>query len=200
MSKQANLDYPIHELIAKRWSPVSFSDKQVSHDDLCSLFEAVRWAPSSYNEQPWRYIVATSEDPEAFRIALECLAEGNQVWAQYAPVLIFALYSEKFARNDKPNRAAQYDLGIAAGNLCTEATSRGLNVHQMIGLDPEKVRTAYRVPEDFSPLTALAVGYAGPREGIAEEVRARDETPRERNPISTFVFGGSWGERSKIVA
>ncbi|MDH3280172.1 MAG: nitroreductase family protein [Gammaproteobacteria bacterium] len=199
MKKQANPDHPIHRLIADRWSPVGFADRPVSNADLRSLFEAVRWAPSSYNEQPWRYIVATSDDPEAFRIAVACLAEGNQAWAKYAPVLAFAVYSERFVRNGKPNRAARHDLGLAAGNLCVEATSRGLYVHQMIGLDPENVRAAYRIPEGFTPLTALAIGYAAPSDEIPEELRERDQRPRERNPVSTFVFGSTWGTTSELL-
>ncbi len=199
MPKQAHPDYPINRLIADRWSPVSFIDKPVSNADLRSLFEAVRWAPSSYNEQPWRYLVARSDDRQAFQAAVACLTEGNQAWAQYAPVLVFAVFKEDFARNGKMNKAAQHDLGLAAANLCVEATSRGLHVHQMIGLHPDKVRTTYRIPEGFTPLTALAIGYAGPREGLSEDLRARDERPRERNPLDAFVFGDAWGTKSRIL-
>ncbi len=199
MTKRASPDYPIHDLIADRWSPVSFADKPVAAEDLRSLFEAVRWAPSSYNAQPWRYIVASAADTGSFRIALDCLVEGNRVWARYAPVLAFAVYRERFEHNDKPNRAAQHDIGLASENLCIEATARGLHVHQMIGFEPDRVCAAYGVPEGFSPLTALAIGYAGTREELPEEVRKRDHAQRERNPIDTFVFARRWGEPPDFV-
>src|SRR5215467_11266332 len=130
--KQASPDHPIHELIAKRWSPYAFSDRTVSDDDLKSLFEAARWAASSYNEQPWRYIVATKANAAEFERLLSCLLEGNQAWARAAPVLALGCTSLRFALNGKPNAAAAHDLGLASASLTFEATSRGLFVHQMI--------------------------------------------------------------------
>ena len=114
VQKQATPDYPIHELIAKRWSPYAFSDRPVSDDDLRSLFEAARWAASAYNEQPWRYIVATKADPEEFERLLSCLVEGNQVWARAAPVLALGCTSLYFALNGKPNAAASTTWGSPA--------------------------------------------------------------------------------------
>src|SRR5438309_679557 len=134
MTRRAATDHPVHELIAERWSPYAFADRPVSKDDLLSLFEAARWAPSSYNEQPWGYLVATRDDPEGFARLLSCLVEGNQVWAKAAPVLALGCTRLTFARNGQPNAAALHDLGLAAGNLCLEATARGLAVHQMIGI------------------------------------------------------------------
>lgn len=200
MSKEPTLDYPIHDLIAERWSPVCFSDQIVPKEDLCALFEAARWAPSSYNEQPWHYIVATADDKPALQTALGCLREANQAWAKYAPVLVFAVFSETFIRNNKANRAAQHDLGLAAGNICVEATARGLKVHQMIGIEPDKVRAEYGIPEGYTPLTALAIGYPGELTKCPKELRERDQNPRVRKPISEFVFAHFWGEKSKIVA
>ena len=123
--KQAGPDHPIHDLLARRWSPYGFADRPVPAADLRSLFEAARWAASSYNEQPWTYIVATKEDPEEFARLLSCLVEGNQAWAQAAPVLALGCTSLVFKKNGKPNAAAIHDLGLAAGNLCAEATARG---------------------------------------------------------------------------
>ena len=137
--KKAATDYPIHELLATRWSPYAFEDRPVPEADLRSLFEAARWAPSSYNEQPWNYIVATRDDPEQFQRLLSCLVDGNQVWAKAAPVLALGVVSLKFTLNGKDNRAAVHDLGLAAGNLVLEASARGLVVHQMIGILPDKV-------------------------------------------------------------
>src|SRR3954451_1297373 len=118
--KQATPDHPIHELLARRWSPYAFADRPVPEDDLRSLFEAARWAASSYNEQPWRYVVATKADPEQFARLLSCLVEGNQAWAEAAPVLALGCTSLNFALNGKPNAAAAHDLGIASASLTLE--------------------------------------------------------------------------------
>src|SRR6516162_9107305 len=158
--KQATPDHPINDLIASRWSPYGFADRSVSQDDLRALFEAARWAPSSYNEQPWRYIVATKETPPDFGKLLSCLVEGNQAWAKAAPVLALGCTNLVFKLNDKPNAAALHDLGQASANLTVEATARGLAVHQMIGILPDRAREIYQVPANVQPLTGLAIGYA----------------------------------------
>lgn len=199
LPKEARPDHPIHDLIAKRWSPYALSDRPVSQDDIRSLFEAARWSASSYNEQPWRYIVATKGDPKAFELLLSCLVEGNQPWAKAAPVLAIGCTSLKFALNGKPNAAAQHDLGLASASLTAEATSRGLFVHQMIGILPDRVRELYAVPDDFLPLTGLAIGYLGDVEDLPEGYRPRDLAPRQRRPLPEFVFGGRWGEASDLV-
>src|SRR3954469_10402959 len=124
-AKQAAPNYPVLDLIAKRWSPYAFADRAVADDDLRSLFEAARWAASSYNEQPWRYVVATKADPAEFARLLSCLVEPNQAWAQAAPVIGLGCTSLVFERNGKPNAAAIHDLGIASATLTFEATARG---------------------------------------------------------------------------
>src|SRR5271166_6024561 len=121
MSQLAATDHPVQELIAARWSPYAFADRPVAKEDLRSLFEAARWAPSSYNEQPWSYVVATRDDAEGFGRLLSCLVEGNQAWAKGAPVLALGCTSLLFARDGKPNAAALHDLGLASANLCLEA-------------------------------------------------------------------------------
>lgn len=199
LPKEARPDHPIHELIAKRWSPYALSDRPVSREDLRSLFEAARWSASSYNEQPWRYIVASKDDPEAFERVLSCLVEGNQPWAKAAPVLAIGCTSLNFALNGKPNAAAQHDLGLASATLTVEATARGLFVHQMIGILPDRVRELYAVPDDFLPLTGLAIGYLGDVNDLPESYRPRDLSPRQRRPLPEFVFGDRWGEASDIV-
>lgn len=146
--KHATPDHPIHELLASRWSPYAFAERPVSDDDLRSLFEAARWAASSYNEQPWSYIVATKSNPAEFERLLSCLVEGNQPWAKAAPVLALGCTNLHFARNNKPNAAAIHDLGLASATLTIEATARGLSVHQMIGILPDKARELYGIPED----------------------------------------------------
>src|SRR3977135_1484045 len=134
--KIASADSPIHEVLAERWSPYAFRDKPVSQDELRSLFEAARWAPSSYNEQPWRYVVATRDDRAQFERLLSCLVEENQAWAKHVPVLALGIVSLKFAKNGRDNRAAGPDLGLGAGNLVVEATARGLRVHRRSGSFP----------------------------------------------------------------
>jgi nitroreductase len=197
--KQASPDHPISELITKRWSPYGYSDRPVSKDDLRALFEAARWAPSSYNEQPWSYVVATKDDPENFKKVLSCLVEGNQAWASAAPVLAIGCTSLNFTRNGQPNAAAVHDLGIAAANLCVEATARGLQVHQMIGILPEKARQVFHVPEGVRPLTGLAIGYAADPATLTEKIKERDLSPRTRKKLAEFVFAGDWGKASSLV-
>ncbi|MFQ5597032.1 MAG: nitroreductase family protein [Nitrospiria bacterium] len=197
--KKASNDYPIHPLVAARWSPYAFSDRPVAEDDLRSLFEAARWAASSYNEQPWCFFVAMRDDSKVFERLLSCLVEGNRLWAQAAPVLVLCAVQLKFSRNHQVNRAAVHDLGLAVGNLLIEATSRGLSVHQMIGLLPDKAREIYRIPEDAEAWTAMAIGYRGSSADLPETLQARDRRPRERKPLSAFVFGAEWGKSSALV-
>jgi nitroreductase len=199
MSMEVFADHPVHALITKRWSPYSFASRSVPNEDLCSLFEAARWAPSSYNEQPWNYIVAKKENPEEFQRLLSCLVEGNQGWAKAAPVLALGIAKLRFARDNQPNRAAIHDLGLAAGNLVVEATARGLSVHQMIGILPDKAREIYAIPEGYEPLTGIAIGYAGDPKALPEGLRDRDLTRRPRKPLKEFVFSQTWGNVSEII-
>ncbi len=191
--KHAQPDHPVHDLISQRWSPYAFADKSVSKDDLQSLFEAARWAASSYNEQPWSYIVARREDSDAFAQLLSCLVEGNQAWAKHVPVLAIGCTSTKFAKNGQPNAAAEHDLGLASANLTFEATARGLVVHQMIGILPDRVRSLYNVPDDVNPKTGLAIGYAAPADAVPEQLQGRDLSSRTRKPLAEFVFSEKWG-------
>ncbi len=199
MHRQAVPDHPIDELIARRWSPYALADQPVSDDDLRSLFEAARWAASSYNEQPWSYILATKANPVEFERLLSCLVEGNQPWAKAAPVLAIGCTSLRFARNNTPNAAAVHDLGLASASLTLEATARGLFVHQMIGILPDRVRELYQVPEGVQPLTGLAIGYVADPNVLPEAYRQRDLAPRQRKPLAEFVFGGQWGTASNLV-
>jgi nitroreductase len=191
--KHAQTDHPIHSLLSARWSPYAFADRPVSDDDLRSLFEAARWAASSYNEQPWSYIVAKKTNPAEFERLLSCLVEGNQPWAKAAPVLAIGCTSLNFARNGKPNAAAVHDLGLASANLVLEATARGLSVHQMIGILPERVRELYRVPDGVQPLTGIAIGFVTSPDALPDGYKERDLVPRTRKPLREFVFDGQWG-------
>ena len=192
-TKKAVTDYPILPILAERWSPYGFEDRPVSEADLRSLFEAARWAASSYNEQPWNYLVATRENSPEFGRLLSCLVEANQAWAKAAPVLVLGIVSLRFARNNQENRAAVHDLGLAAGNLLAEATTRGLSVHQMIGILPDKARESYQIPEHFEAWTAMAIGYKADPAKLPDALRERDMAPRQRKPLNKFVFTGRWG-------
>ena len=197
--KKAAIDHPIQQVLAERWSPYGFKDRPVSEADLRSLFEAARWAASSYNEQPWNYLVATRENSQEFGRLLSCLVEANQAWAKAVPVLVLGVVSLQFAKNKKDNRAAVHDLGLAAGNLVVEATSRGLSVHQMIGILPDKAREVYHIPEHFEAWTALAIGYKADPAKLPDALKERDVAPRQRKPLNKFVFTGQWGKPSPFV-
>lgn len=198
--KKATTDHPIHELLSARWSPYAFADRAVSNADLRSLFEAARWAASSYNDQPWSYLVAKRENAAEFQKLLSCLVEGNQVWARAAPVLALGVVRLRFASNGEPNKAAVHDLGLAAGNLVVEATARGLYVHQMIGILPDRAREHYRIPEGSEAWTALAIGYKGDSNTLTPALKERDLAPRQRKPLKEFVFSGQWGTPSPLLS
>ena len=198
-SKKAATDYPIQQVLAERWSPYGFEDRPVSEAELRSLFEAARWAASSYNEQPWNYLVATRENAHEFNRLLLCLVEANQAWAKAAPVLVLGVVSLRFAKNNEDNRAAVHDLGLAAGNLVVEATARGLSVHQMIGIQPAKVREVYQIPDHYEAWTAMAIGYKADPAKLPDALKERDLAPRQRKPLSEFVFTGQWGNPSPLA-
>lgn len=192
MSKHARTDHPIHDLLAQRWSPYAFDGRSVTPDDARAIFEAARWAASSYNEQPWRFIVALRDDGEGFNQVLSCLVEANRQWAQHAGLLALTAIRTTFARSNKPNRVALHDLGLAAANLTLEATARGLHVHQMAGIEPDRAREVFSVPDGFEIATAIAVGYRTPAEQLQGELRDRETAPRTRRSLPEFVFGGQW--------
>lgn len=195
----AQPDNPIHELLSNRWSPRAFTDQPVSDDDLRAILEGARWAASSFNEQPWRYIVATRDDPGLFERVLKCLMPMNQTWASKAPVLMLGITKSNFTMNDSPNRVAQHDLGAASASLTFEATARGLSVHQMAGILPEVAAQEFRILEGYVAQTALAIGYEGDPESLPENLRAPELAPRTRKPLSEIAFGGTWGEGADVT-
>ena len=199
MNNPAPVEFPVNELIQNRWSPRAFSDKPVPQEVLRSLFEAARWAPSSNNEQPWAYIVATKDDAENFEKSLGALVEFNANWAKKAPVLVIAVAELAFAKNNAPNRNAQYDVGAASLQLCLEATARGLVVHQMAGFDPETAKEAYNIPQGWEPIAAMAIGYPGDASSLLEPLQSREKAPRTRKRIREFVMSGQWGHTAEFV-
>src|ERR1700675_3860382 len=199
MRKPAPTQHHVHELIQHRWSPRAFSEQPVPADVLRSLFEAARWAPSSNNEQPWAFLVTTTDDKENNAKMVSTLVEFNQTWAKHAPVLAIAVSELAFAKNGHPNRNAFYDTGAAVANLSAEATSRGLFVHQMAGVDPHKAIEIFVIPGGGGPPPALPLGYPGCADSLPETLRQREHAPRERKPLDSFVMGEHWGKAATFL-
>ena len=200
MEKPAETQYPIHELLQRRWSPRAFSDKSVSLEQMRSLLEAARWAPSSNNEQPWTFLVATKQDQTDYDRLLNCLRPTNQLWARFAPVLAMSVAKLVFTDDGEPNRHALHDVGMAVENLVVQATALGLMVHQMAGIYPEKVRELYGIPAEYDVVAAIAIGYPGDPSILPDRFRQRESAKRSRKPIADFTFAGYWGRPSPIVA
>lgn len=197
MHKPAPITYPIHELLRNRWSPRAFAKKLVEPEKLQSLFEAARWAASSYNAQPWNFVFATSDSPEDFQRVLSCLVETNQAWAKGAPVIGITVAKLNF-ENGNPNRHAYHDVGQAAASLAIAAVELGLQIHQMAGIDVEKTREVLRIPAGYDPVAGFALGYPGDPESLPEQLKARETATRVRKPTESFVFGGRWGQKPSI--
>ena len=199
MEKPAGAAHPIHDVIARRWSPRAFDERPVEQATLKSLFEAARWAPSSNNEQPWRFIVASKETSTDYDRLFACLVEGNRKWVFRAPVLILSVASLLFEDDGKPNRHALHDTGMAAENFVLQATALGLQAHQMAGFDTQKARENCLIPTGFDPVAMIALGYPGDPAVLPDYLREREIKPRERQPIGDFVFSIKWGQTSLLV-
>ena len=199
MEKRARTDHPIHELIQNRWSPRAFAERAITPSLLSSLFEAARWAPSAYNDQPWYFIIAEREAPDEFARLLSCLVAANQSWAKYAAVLAIAVARMRFAHDGSPNPHAAYDTGQAVQSLCLQATALGISVHQMGGFSPQKARELYGIPAAFEPLTAVALGYLGDPTSLPKKLSELEVAPRTRRPIRDFVFGGAFAMPARFL-
>jgi len=199
MSHHGDFHHPIHELHQKRWSPRAFSQKKIEMEKLLKVLEAARWAPSSFNEQPWSFLVGFKEDAQEFQKFLECLVEGNRVWAKDAPVLMLSVAAMNFKKNDKPNRHAFHDVGLAAGSLVTEATHLGLYVHQMAGFDVERARENFEIPVGFDPVAMIAIGYLGDPNNLPEKLQAIEQAPRSRKSLGEFIFTGAWQKSASWI-
>ncbi|MBX3415694.1 MAG: nitroreductase family protein [Pirellulales bacterium] len=190
----------IHDLLRRRWSPRAFEAHPVEPEQLAALFEAARWAPSCYNEQPWAFLVTSQRQHDDFARALDTLVEFNQLWARHAPVLALSFARLTFARNGQPNNHAWYDVGQAVAHLTFQATALGLYVHQMAGFDASKVRRNFRIPDGWEPVTAIAIGSIGDPESLVPKLRDPEIAPRSRKPLAEVVFSGDWqADRLNIV-
>ncbi len=200
MEKLARNDYPINDLLRRRWSPRAFADRLIEPEKVRSLLEAARWAPSSFNEQPWAFVLATKDQPAEYAKVLGCLVEFNQSWAKSAPLLMLTFAHMTFDLNQKPNRHGYHDVGLAMGNLVAQATADGLMVHQMAGIQLDKIRTDFAVPEGWDPVAGVAIGYLGDPATLPEELRKRELAEPTRKPLATFVFTGAWGTTTPVLA
>ncbi len=195
-------DHPVLDVVRNRWSPYRFDSRPVEDEKLVQCLEAGRWAASSFNDQPWSWIVARRQDADQFDRMLGCLLEANQGWAGKAGVLILTVIRTTFAYNKKPNRVALHDLGQAAAQLSLQAAELGLQVHQMAGVNLSLVRQEYSVPDGHEPQTAIAIGYpdeSEPADELARELHKREQGPRQRLPLGEQVFRGKWGDRAEFV-
>jgi nitroreductase len=195
LEKPAQTQHPVHDLIRKRWSPRAFAEQPVEPDKLLTLLEAASWAASSYNQQPWSFIMATKDDPTEYDRLLSCLAESNQQWAKHAPVLMISVAKLRFD-DGKPNRHALHDVGAAVESLTIQAIALDLFVHQMAGFDVEKARSLFQIPQDYEPVAAIAIGYRGDPQTLPAPLRDRELAPRQRKPLKELVFTGRWGNHS----
>lgn len=174
-------------IILERWSPRSFADRDVSAHDLRTIFEAARWAPSSYNEQPWRFF-AGHRNSETYGKILDALVPFNHDWAKSAPVLILGVARTRFSHNDSPNNYAAHDLGAAMALMALQATALGLSAHQMAGFDWVKAREAFEIPEAYTMGSVMALGYQGELADLDDKFQAQEQSPRSRKPLSEIVF------------
>lgn len=180
-------------LIRERRSIRAFDPQRaIPQEEIGNLFEAARWAASSFNEQPWRFVYGTKDRPEAYDRLLSAVNENNRTWAQTAPMLVLAAAKRDFSTVERPNRHAWHDLGAAVNSLSLYATAAGIYLHQMAGILPDVAREKLNVPEGYDIVTIIAVGYPGPVEGIPEPLRAKENAPRSRKEHEAFVFEGQW--------
>jgi nitroreductase len=164
-------------IIYQRISPRSFIDRDIRIGDLMILFEAARWAASSFNEQPWSFIYASGNNSDTYEKLISCLSEGNKKWASKAPVLMLTVVKTYFEKDSSKNKHAYHDLGLAMGNLSYQATRIGISIHQMAGFSAQMASDLFNLPEGYEPVTMVALGYSDEK-----------KPDRSRKAIEEFVF------------
>jgi len=178
-------NYDILDLIKSRWSPRAFSSNPVAERDLLAICEAARFAPSCFNEQPWRFILANTPDEVSKMQSI--LTESNLEWAKHAPALLLILAKKTFSQTGQDNYWHMFDAGTAWGYLSLEAQSRGLITHGMGGFSKKKAQELYQLPLDLAPLAVIAIGKLGQSENLPLHLRER-EHPAGRNPLASLFF------------
>ena len=194
LRKPAVVSKPLNDLILNRWSPRSFSEKLVDNDILVALFEAARWAASCNNLQPWRYILATKSDPDAWEKAQNCALDRNQRWTRTAPVIGYVLSEPVPLPGGTENIWHRFDTGMASAQLTLEAESRGLVVHHFAGLDYDQTRKTYKIPEKIEIICGLVLGYQGKPEDLMDDLPERETQPRTRKDLGDFIYKGAYGK------
>ena len=189
--KRGKVDVPVEEIFLRRWSPRAFADTPVDDRQLQSIFSAGRWAASSYNEQPWRFVVGRKGDTVWQRI-FEALTPSNQSWTADAPVLYASFAKKTFSQNGALNRVAQHDVGAASAQMALQASALGLYAHGMAGFDPEKLKASFATPADFDAVACWALGQRGDPGKLSENQRRSELASRQRKPLSEWVFA-DWG-------
>ena len=187
---ERNSAFKINSIILNRWSPRSMTGEELDNDTLMSLFEAARWTPSSFNNQPWRFIYA-KRNTKYWDTIFDLLVESNKVWAKNAGILIVVISNKNFEYNGKFSITHQYDAGAAWENLALEATSRGLIAHGMQGFDYQKARDRLEIPEDFDVMAMIAIGKKGPKENLPPNLQQK-ENPNDRKPLNEIIMEGSF--------
>ena len=190
----AKSSVPLHDPIAKRWSPRAFTAEAVTRADLTGLLEAARWALSCYGAEPWRFVLGVKGSGDGHDKIAQALVDANRKWATSAPVLMITVARDAFEFNDKPNDWSKHDVGLAMGQLAIEATARGLVVHQMGGFDKDKARELLGIPDGYSPVAACAIGHLAPAETLPEDLRDKETAARERKPMGEIAFEGRFGD------
>jgi nitroreductase len=191
---ERKINYPIAPLLVDRWSPRSMTGEPLVDEELFALFEAARWAPSSFNCQLWRFIIARRQNPEEFEKFYSLLTPGNQVWTKNAGALVVVASRTRFEYNDKPSITHAFDAGAAWENLALEATRRELVAHAMQGFDYERAKTELSIPDDFDVNAMIAIGRRASAENLSEKYRSM-ERPSPRRPLHEIVFEGVFGRQ-----
>ncbi len=186
----------LSDLARKRRSPRAFDSRPVEEDKLEQLFETARWAPSSMNAQPWRFVYATKDNEEAFRGFLDSLMEGNKIWAQNAPVLLVVFARKTYEHNGQVYKHSWYDTGQAMGMLNLQATELGLHIHQMGGFFGDKISEVVGISGEYEPVIMAAVGYVGDVDQLPEHLRKREAAPRSRKDIRELVHVHQWNSNN----
>lgn len=189
-----DIGYDILPQISTRWSMRSFSNEPVLPKEYLPLFEAARWAPSCFNEQPWKFIIA--DTPESHEKVAGVLTDSNKIWASKAPLLIVLCAVKVFAANGKDNYWNRFDSGTAWGYFSIEAEKRGLAAHAMGGFDKDKAIRIFELPADIEPITIIALGKPGKKDSLPPDLRER-ENPGLRKPLSSILFYGSMNQSQK---
>ncbi len=191
VQKNRKVSFDINEHILNRWSPRSFSGEEIADGDLFSLFEAARWAPSSYNNQPWRFIYA-KRNSEHWSHLFDLLGDFNKQWCDKASALAVIVARKTFEHNGQPSFTHQFDAGAAWENLAIQATSQGLATHAMAGFDYDKARKVLEVPDEYEVMAMIAIGRKGPKERLSPELQQR-EVPTDRKPLGEILMLGKFG-------